>query len=181
VSEQKSALKQVESSPPDRRRSDVVMGGRTRGEAVWDQSETLSWVTRQAWAGRSCGQRPAGGGEGVQGDQAVEVDHDRGEAELQQGLASAPVACLAHPDVLQVVDLAFDLGATAELVGDLGVTLGSASGGHPPLVHADLDGAATGALGALLPQRAGGALRGGKAEPAARAPLGVGGRPSVAD
>src|SRR6266540_644138 len=102
------------------------MGGRTRGEAVWDQSETLSWVTRQAWVGRLCGQRLAGGGEGVQGDQAVEVDHDRGEVELQQGLASVLVACLAHFDVLQVVDLAFDLGATAELVGDLRVTLGSA-------------------------------------------------------
>src|SRR6266542_1044889 len=153
VSEQKSALKQVESSPPERRRSDVVRGGRTRGEAVWDQSETLSWVTRQAWAGRSCGQRPAGGGEGVQGDQAVEVDHDRGEAELQQGLASAPVACLAHPDVLQVVDLAFELGATAD--------------GQGTLPGATQDPAAA-------PPR-----RGGKAEPAGRAPLGVGGRPGV--
>ncbi len=60
----------------------------------------------------ACSAGRAGGEEHIG---AVDVGHDPGEQELQLGLAVLDVAGLAHPEVLQVVDLAFDFGSLSEL------------------------------------------------------------------
>src|SRR5258708_29474095 len=52
--------------------------------------------------------------ERVEHDEAFEVGHGGGEQGLEARLSSASVTGFAHAQVLEVVDLAFDLGPLAE-------------------------------------------------------------------
>src|SRR5436305_9804788 len=90
----------------------------------------------------SCG-GDGGGCERVEDGEAFDVGDGGGEEGLEFRFSSTPVAGLAHPEVLEVIDLSFDLGPLPQqLFGDR-FNLGGPGGLDPGLVFADQDRASS--------------------------------------
>jgi hypothetical protein len=73
------------------------------------------------------------------------------EQGLQAGLPPASVAGFTHPEVLEMVDLAFYLGPPAQQRLGGGLALGGPGRFYALMVAADHDGAPAAAVGAAVP------------------------------
>jgi len=113
----------------------------------------------------SCGDAQFGSGvERAEHIEALEVGHGGREQRLQARPSSSPVAGLAHTQVLEVVDLALDLGPPAQQRLGRRLGLGRPGGGDASLVYADGDLATAFGCGALGLERTGRAGGGGEDE-----------------